>query len=367
MDAWKLPEPLRGVDLSLDTFDLSEPTRATPALTDAITCGGKAFWSNISSASESAFTDEERGLLRDIFNPHLSDRREESDRFVLPDTSTEYLQKLQDLIKEEGAMRQERAEHFFSKDFVMESAGSLFPSSWVSSCGITQEGQNVAPSCDGTKGQLLHAHPDFQTDASKFEQLLKSTIPIFNKCTEDGMRFRIYKAGNIEVRTTQEHDSEEVIGAVFSCRAPTQVLGTGEGLAIKQHESIVKVTQYVEKIQGKTPKSMQLKKESKTSLADFHFYVVFETESGNIIVTEKLGTTATWAENPPNLEARNSLARITRSIKSCSVDITVKNIKNYQANQVHCENGSCSPNSSNGSKRYAQGICSLVQPVRKLN
>eukprot|EP00972_Heterocapsa_arctica_P093000 13716328-Heterocapsa_arctica.AAC.1 len=61
--------------------------------------------------------------------------------------------------------------------------------------------------------------------------------------TEDGMRFRIYRVGSIEIRTTQVHDGEEVVGAVFSVCAATAQASLK---SIADGELIVKATQYVE-------------------------------------------------------------------------------------------------------------------------
>jgi len=367
MEPWKLPplqvEELKGVDLNLDAFDLSAPARAAPSRgdakpIDAVSCGGKAFWSSLGSGdSDSALTGEARSLLQDVFNPHVSDRREEGDRFVPPDTSAEYLQRLQELVKEEASMRQTRAAQFFSADFAAGSPGPLFPSSWASSCEITRGGAAPAGTDGGAAGdRLLHSHTDFRADAARLEQLLKTSIPVFNKSTEDGMSFRIYRVGDFEVRTTQEHDREEVIGAVLSRRPPAQVSGTGAGAAAREHERIVKATQYVERAPGSAPRGAPPKPLSKAPAADFRFYVVLETEAGAAIVTEMSESAATWAENPRGLEARNSLARVTRSVQACDAGATVKDVKSYHRSAAHC-----------GSKRYAEGACNLVvQPARRL-
>merc|ERR1712061_978482 len=82
-----------------------------------------------------------------------------------------------------------------------------------------------------------------------FADFLASAPPSFEKSTEDGIRFRIYKCGSLEVRTCQEPNGKEVIGAVFSvrpvvahpCLEQEQARTVGEG------EKVVRVTQYVER------------------------------------------------------------------------------------------------------------------------
>merc|ERR1712032_630830 len=155
---------------------------------------GSAFWSNINKH------DEER-LFRDVFNPHLSDRRDEGDRFAPPDANSDYLNKLRDLVKEEALQREERKTHFFSTKFVMDEAGALFPASWSSSFKFA---------CEPQKRSQVLPHTE-----SKVDSILQSADPVFDKSTEDGMRFRIYMSDGVEVRTTQEHDGEEIIGAAF--------------------------------------------------------------------------------------------------------------------------------------------------------
>merc|ERR1712187_388570 len=88
----------RGVDLNLDQFSLSQTTMMkvnddTPSL-DACVTYGNAFWSNVDTKSGSLFKDEDKSLLEAIFNPCLSDRREEGDRFVPPDSSMKYVENL---------------------------------------------------------------------------------------------------------------------------------------------------------------------------------------------------------------------------------------------------------------------------------
>merc|ERR1712060_61373 len=88
----------RGVDLNLDQFDLSQATKVSSSeICDAPV--GDAFWSALDS--KSGFEGELVDLFTDVFNPCLSDRRTEGDRFVPPNMSISYLEKLGNLVKEE--------------------------------------------------------------------------------------------------------------------------------------------------------------------------------------------------------------------------------------------------------------------------
>merc|ERR1711972_1022086 len=158
------------------------------------------------------FTEEDKNLLSKVFNPCLSDRRDDGDRFIPPDTSFAYVQKLQSLVKEEEAMQQQRREHFLSKAFQANEPGALFPSTWASSVEISRE--------DGAskQGGVLEARPEYKAQAHMFEEALKTAVPVFDKTAEDGAQFRIYRMGSLEVRTTKDYDGQEVVGMVFSTR-----------------------------------------------------------------------------------------------------------------------------------------------------
>merc|ERR1740127_110021 len=119
----------RGVDLNLDEFSLSEAGAYAGDLQAAGADApiGSAFWSSIDSVDEAAFKGEDVKLFKDIYNPELSDRRDEGDMFVPPETNLSYVQKLRSLVKEEGLVREERKQYFFSSDFNEDSVGALFP------------------------------------------------------------------------------------------------------------------------------------------------------------------------------------------------------------------------------------------------
>merc|ERR1712060_568461 len=88
----------RGVDLNLDQFDLSQATKVSSDESCDVPIGN-AFWSTLDT--KSGLEDDYEKLFKAIFNPSLSDRRDEGDRFVPPNMSSSYLEKLGNLVKEE--------------------------------------------------------------------------------------------------------------------------------------------------------------------------------------------------------------------------------------------------------------------------
>merc|ERR1712217_572962 len=250
----------------------------------------EAFWMNIEDDMDSMFNEEDRLLLNQVFNPALSDRRSEGNRFVPPDTSREYVQRLRALVQEETAMQEQRMDHFFSKEFEQDNAGPLFPLSWTSNMEISHEGK-CRPQ--------LHPRQDF-AQAHMLEDALESVVPDFDKVTEDGSRFSIYRIGSLEVRTIAEQDCEPVIGAVFSVHAATE---------------------YVDR-----------------AGLEFQVYVVLETDQKNKLVVEDMEDgTLRFEENPSNLEDRTSLAKVPRTA-TCS-NMTVAAARQTDKNLYSCVTG----------------------------
>merc|ERR1712050_384217 len=90
---------------------------------------GAAFWSSL-DAGATAFRDKDARLLQAIYNSKLSNRRDEGELFVPPETRCESLEKLRALVKKEAEVQDERAKKFLSSDFAVDDAGALFPQSW---------------------------------------------------------------------------------------------------------------------------------------------------------------------------------------------------------------------------------------------
>jgi hypothetical protein len=206
---------LQGVDLRLDQFDLSEATHmsaeeqaegwasAVKPLEECVAMGD-AFFACL-DGSKQLLNDDDRGLLKNVFHPVLSDRRQEGDVFMPPSARHAYVHKLRALVKEEESVRAKRKEVFLGRDFQMSAPGSVFPHSWTPSVELADA--------------MKSAQIDMKPCSEKQEQvatLLECVAPVFDNTTEDGARFRIYNNGGLEVRTVQMFDGEETIGAVFS-------------------------------------------------------------------------------------------------------------------------------------------------------
>lgn len=137
-----------------------------------------------------------------------------------------------------------------------------------------------------------------------FDHVLKSDTPVFDKSTEEGIRFLVYKVGCLEVRTVQEPKADEIVGVVFSVGAETQAVQSEKDNTVNQHEQITKATVYVEMDQR--------------WLSYHHYYLVLHTDGGNTVLMEKLWDgSGVCKDNPGDLEARNSLAKAFHS--SCAV------------------------------------------------
>merc|ERR1719326_1882129 len=173
---------------------------------------GDAFWSSLDDGSKKVFHDDDQALLSNIFNPALCDRRAEGELFCPPDASHSYVAKLRTLVKEEESVREQRKEQFFSKNFVISDPGSVFPASWTSSLAVSRgRGVRVSNLDARPRGALID-RPEYKDHAAELlESNLKSSAPVFDKSTEEGLCFRIYRLGSLEVRTTQELDCEEVV------------------------------------------------------------------------------------------------------------------------------------------------------------
>jgi len=190
------------------------------------------------------------------------------------------------------------------------NAGSLFPSCWTISPVIVRKGVTPATA------RPLWARPDCKAAAHAFQHALKSVAPEFDESTEDGTAFRIYTLGSLEVRTAQEHDDLEVVGAVFSTSTPVP-RAAGKGKA-KDNDRITRVTEYVEQSHSSTAPSFDWESTLRTlelsGGSPHHCYIMLRTEADDIIVTERLPSgTVAWRENPRDIEDRCYFARMVRT------------------------------------------------------
>ena len=154
---------------------------------------------------------------------------------------------------------------------------------------------------------MVQLQVDANFEQTLFSDVLPSAAPEFQKSTEDGTVFRIYRLGSLEVRTIQEPEGNEQIGVVFSSRAPTWDLASGKsrpGKPIRDDEKIVRGSIYVEAIDVETSRRLDQKWSSKR-LDYCHHYVV-------LVV------------NPEGVEDRNSLAKLMATAEDCKdMDVAV--------------------------------------------
>jgi hypothetical protein len=332
---YRVPEAVRGVDLNLNGFDLTVLERAEvpKASRDGCALAGSGFWTQIMTEGVGA-GNEELAFLRDVFKSDLSDRRDEGEHFVGPSMSASYLHKLQGLVQEETKVKEERLAHFISEDFVLSNAGPLFPASWASSVESPGQGNLQLEVC-------------LFEDAVDLATLKASVAPIFDKGTEDGVRFRVYRWKGFEVRTWQGCKGPESIGVVFS-------MGESERGCIRGAEKVVKITQYVS-FEQRAQEGNRDREQQR-----FRYQLLLETESGHHIATEgRLDGQVAWEEQPADLEERRASWKTLGAVDCSKARITVQDVRRYT--EAH---GAAFTTSNAGCKRYAKGLynwaCSQV-------
>jgi len=339
-------ETPQGVDLNLDKFGLSKVDRFSGSLPacslsldakDAQIRLGRAFLKNLEDASFAGMKDEDVKLLKGLFNYTLADRMQEGDAFIPPDPNVQYVSKVRAILSEEKGTRERRARRFLDKSFVPGDAGREFPRSWTSRFQVERDGQKqaIAPGKYG----LVQVQVDAYFEQILLDEILPTAAPEFNGTTEDGMVFRIYRIGSLEVRTTQELGEAEKVGVVYSSREPSWEQSSGKkAKELLEGELLVKAKAYVE-AQGEELGS-----------AKCRYYVVIETGSSNSILTEKLATgQTTWVVNPEGMEDRNSLARLLFTV-DCKAGITMRDLK------AACSQPETASASSSSSKSYAKAV-----------
>eukprot|EP00930_Biecheleria_cincta_P060789 TRINITY_DN4638_c0_g1_i4.p1 TRINITY_DN4638_c0_g1~~TRINITY_DN4638_c0_g1_i4.p1 ORF type:complete len:1016 (-),score=215.54 TRINITY_DN4638_c0_g1_i4:82-3129(-) len=358
-------ETPQGVDLNLDKFSLDAPDRmnnsipscsaSLDSLEGRVTLG-RAFLQGLQAGLHPGLKDEFQQLLKQIFNPAMCDRIEEGAAFVPPDPDLEYIGKVRNLVNDENMILTRRKAHFLDKSFVVDKPGSDFPSSWTSHFQIEKEGRTQTSGAADQHG-LVKIEVDLAFQKLLLSDVLPSAGPEFNKSCEDGVIFRIYRIGSLEIRTTQERDCEEVVGAVFSRRAPSWQLSSGKrAKAVGEKEAILKAKVYVEAVEASNSQSASAQLYGDPNKPIGHFYVVLETAASNVIVTERLANgSISWAVNSDSLDDRNSLARLLFTI-DCA-DTTVQAIKNLQAKHSLPMPASAAPAAS---KAYAKAISQLA-------
>jgi len=348
------PEMPQGVDLNLDKFSLSTEERFAGRLPpcsggvgslEAKTVLGRAFLQALQQKSF-AVKPEDQSLLLNIFKVPQCDRVEEGDAFIPPDPNLEYLTKVRSLVGEEKTLRERRKQRFSDKSFAVANPGLDFPRSWTPRFQVELEGRvsQTAP----TKFGLKKLEVDEAFKRGLLENVLPAAAPEFNQVTEDGIVFRIYKIGSLEVRTMQEADEPETIAVVFSSGT-----ASWEGKAVDSEDvlrdRLVKCKVYVEAMEQES--QLHLAKDTRTGC---NFYIVLETEKKNRIVTEALGAGAlSWVQNPHNLEDRNSLAKLLFTA-DCKDEVYARDVKQFQRTLI------LPPSLNNLRKHYAKAVYKFV-------
>lgn len=377
-----------GVDLNLDNFDLSEAQQSDKSVLPGepidlekltedelrqmiIDHGGTVppgitekpdlidimmqimesfsdFWGCISGSGPSPYAREDQALLRKIFNPHLSDRRLDKDRFIPPTRDPEYIDKLRQLVDEEWFIQEERRKIFMSPDFTPGQHSPPFPYMWRSKYGVA-----VDESVPRAIGEVVKGRPLKKVANSKASvDMLKEMKLIFEGMTEDGTHFRIYQNSTMEVRTIQEHDQSETIAVVFMIVRPIPLTDDG---TLSGKESVIQVTLCVG-AGGDGPQSgLEMpEQEDSEAMPHYRFFCLAETKGvrGNHrIITEMLSDgTVTWEEDPPDIEHRRSRAGVMNSL--CCKNTSIQKLREYRKEYV----GKYSPfATASACKQYAQG------------
>jgi len=293
----------QGVDLNLDKFSLSTEERFAGRLPpcsggvgslEARTSLGKAFLNSLRQRSWPGVKPDDQSLLVNIFTVPQCDRTEEGDAFIPPDPNMAYIQKLRNTVGEEKSIRERRKTRFADKSFVMANPGSDFPRSWTSRFQVELEGRvsYTVP----TKFGLVKLDVEDSFKRSLLQEVVPNAVPEFHQVTEDGVHFRIYKLGSLEVRTIQEPEAEEQVHQVFSSRGASWEAQATKAEAVLHKEKLSRCKMYIESCEHE---------------ACNNYYMVLETEEKSIVVTERLANgTLSWAQDPQNLEDRNSLAKL---------------------------------------------------------
>jgi len=325
-------ETPQGVDLNLDKFQLTEPERfagVLPACSagegslEASVTLGQAFLKSFRESSYQVLKDEHKSLLQSVFNSSLADRLQEGDAFIPPDPNEGYVSKLQNLIGEERSKLTRRKSLFFDKSFAVGRAGPEFPASWTAQFIVAQPSQSMA-SQEALRSSLVQLEADDTFQQSLMKDILPEVAPEFKKVTEDGVIFRTYRLGSLEVRTVQEPNLPETMGVVFLSKAPNWSLRRAKGVTDLHHgQKIFKARLYLEggKYLRENPSGKRL--------SQCHHYVVLHTEHDNVIVMEmQADGSTTTAVNPQALEVRNSLAKLLRKVDDCEQsDVTYGDLK----------------------------------------
>ena len=367
-------EQPQGVDLNLDQFDLSAPERfaanapSCSAALDSLEARVPLGLAFLQGSRKAAFKAEDQQLFANLYKGELSDRLTEGEAFVPPDPDMKYVSKLRGLVSEEDMLRQKRRALFCDAGFLPEDPGNVFPRCWTSNFQLEQ-GLSTGLVKKALKSGLvqLAMNADFQRMIAK--EMLPDAAPVFDKSTEDGTAFRIYRCGTIEVRTMQELSNTENIMAIFSMRPTTWTAKKG-CKEVKDTEKVVQAKMYVEAVDtiGDLTRSIQGRAAEPKEELDApwrsqkmdhcHYFLVLETDAGTTLLTEKLSDgTVQMLIQPENAEERISLARLLYSHQSQEKVVTMRDVKLFQGASARCTIGGAT---ASAKKLYVRNLFKLT-------
>lgn len=336
---------------------------------------GKAFLQNICDGSSAAFKADDVKLLKTVYFSSLCDRMDEEDAFVPPDPDAKHIARLRNLVSEEEELRQQRRRRFGEASFVVGKPGQAFPASWTSTFQVDQQGLSPGLMQAALASSLVQLVVDRSFHKSLICEVLPTATPEFDKATEDGARFRIYRFSSLEIRTIQEPNKAEMVEAVFSMRAIAWQEGScASADAVRDEERLAKVSLYVEA----TNAALELNRSLHGRAAEFsedgdapsqgldhcHYYLVLETDAGSVLVTEKLGDgSCSLAVNPANLTDRNSLARLLHSADCVRTGVSVRDLKVFRHQSARqTPDGAC----PSDRQIYAKNVFKLASGTARL-
>eukprot|EP00930_Biecheleria_cincta_P003657 TRINITY_DN104585_c0_g1_i1.p1 TRINITY_DN104585_c0_g1~~TRINITY_DN104585_c0_g1_i1.p1 ORF type:complete len:1011 (-),score=231.74 TRINITY_DN104585_c0_g1_i1:65-3046(-) len=343
----------QGVDLNLDQFSLSSADKFAGQLpacgisldsAEAQVTLGRVFLEKLKQRSYTILDNDKRDLLCGVFNPSMCDRTSDADAFIPPDPSLQYIQKIRSLVQEEKSWLERRKATFCSKSFVVGNAGAEFPRSWTSRFQIADSQERAA----AMNSALVKLPVDDSFQDFFVSEILPSAAPEFNKATEDGVLFRIYKFGNIEVRTVTEVGEPEKVVAAFSVRLPAFDFKVGlKCPETFENEALIKVSIYTEAIETRDSKPLER----------IRYYVVLETDAGNFVVTEKQADgSISWLVNSKNLQVRNSLAKLVLAREIQDKQLTVSKVRGLTVSHSLRK-----PATFVDQKRYMRAVVQMVE------
>lgn len=325
---------------------------------EAPAAGQGSFWDTLDAGSPEAV------LFKAVYSSRLADRRSEGNLFVQPVRKESYIKSLQALVDEEKGVQEKRRTHFLSRDFVPTAPGPLFPSAWKPTFSMHfARGASVAAGGDAARGRHL-----VEVECSaKTAEVPGTQKPTFDRTTEDGVRFRVYRQGALEVRTIQQEEGEEErVGVVFEVGRPAP---------LADHHPVIKATEFVMSGEGhacarvgagapsrRGEQGLTEDQEDARNEGEqiphrqlYHFFVVYETDLGDVILAEQhAGSAHFWEENPVDVEERYACARVLRVADASGSSTTVGQLRNQ------CQELAAATLSS---RRYAQRAFELAGGV----